>query len=348
MNRTDRFIPNGVIQLTVDGFVVGFERVLGHPVGEVWQALTEPRQLQRWLGRLDRPYAVGRSYRLTGRGRLLASGSVRRLDAPDGAESAEPSEGVVHSGAGVLEASWIDELGAASIVRWRLAPVDEGTTILSFTTTSPSAEFITEGGAGWQGLLDALDDVLDDREPSGDPEQWLALRDAYAREFGYSKSLGVQLELDGRPAVRFERLLPHRPDEVWSALTDSRSLRRWLTDGVVEPREGGRVELDFNGHPVRGEVLAAEPNRRLDYTWHSEGVPNSIVRWRIAEPVAPGTTLELTHLLDPQASEEAAHEVLAAWHLQLDALSQAIDGAQFAFPVDRWDALFRLYTGADS
>ena len=81
---------------------------------------------------------------------------------------------------------------------------------------------------------------------------------------------GVYLELDGRPAVRFERLYPHPVDRVWMAITDPEELVAWFPSrAVIEPRVGGSVS--FSGDPysdtLTGEVLAYDPPTRLAFTW---------------------------------------------------------------------------------
>ncbi len=49
-------------------------------------------------------------------------------------------------------------------------------------------------------------------------------------------------EVDGRPALRFERVLPHPPERVWTALTDTDEMFAWHpTPASFEPRVGGRV-----------------------------------------------------------------------------------------------------------
>lgn len=81
----------------------------------------------------------------------------------------------------------------------------------------------------------------------------------------------VFLELEGRPALRFERVLAHPPERVWSALVEHEQMRDWHpTPLELEPRLGGRVrhrhDADSPAMPD-GEVLAYEPPRLLAYSW---------------------------------------------------------------------------------
>src|SRR4051794_30107419 len=82
--------------------------------------------------------------------------------------------------------------------------------------------------------------------------------------------LGTYVELDGRPAVRFDRTFPHPVDRVWRAVTEPAELVRWFPSAVrLEPRVGGTVT--FSGDPYSegstGTVLAYEPPARPSFTW---------------------------------------------------------------------------------
>jgi uncharacterized protein YndB with AHSA1/START domain len=88
-------------------------------------------------------------------------------------------------------------------------------------------------------------------------------------------------------AIRFERLLPGPIEHVWSYLTEADKRGRWLAQGAVEPRVGGRVDLQFrhadlspqkepvpdkykkyeNGVGFSAEVTRWEPPRLLSHTW---------------------------------------------------------------------------------
>ena len=53
-------------------------------------------------------------------------------------------------------------------------------------------------------------------------------------------SNAVLEEVDDRPALRFERLLPHPPERVWRALTEPREQFGWHpTPARFEPSVGG-------------------------------------------------------------------------------------------------------------
>ena len=77
-------------------------------------------------------------------------------------------------------------------------------------------------------------------------------------------------EVDGRPALRFERTLPHPRERVWRALTDTQEMFAWHpTPAEFEPRVGGRVAWHPDGHVAdmpENEVTDWDPPRLLGYT----------------------------------------------------------------------------------
>ncbi len=150
-------------------------------------------------------------------------------------------------------------------------------------------------------------------------------------------------DAQGRPALRFERLLDHPPDRVWLALTQLDQLRRWhpspfelelCVDGTVSflPPEGNAFG--------DGRVTAYEPPHLLEYSWGEDHL-----RWEL-EPRGSGTRLVLTHTFDDRL--KAARDA-AGWDLCLDALATSLSGGddppphgEAAIPAG-WEELNRTY-----
>jgi len=131
---------------------------------------------------------------------------------------------------------------------------------------------------------------------------------------------------DEHTVIRFERLLRHPPERVWSALTTVDELAAWHPSPFeLEPRAGGAVRYQppFDHAIGDGTVTAYEPDRLLAYTWGEDEL-----RWEL-RPHAEGTVLVLTQTFDDHY--KAARDA-AGWHLCLDALSGALDGAGAAAP----------------
>ena len=62
---------------------------------------------------------------------------------------------------------------------------------------------------------------------------------------------GTYLEIDGRPAVRFERVYPHSVERVWRAVTDPAEMRHWFPSPEIsyDARPGGTITLSERNEP---------------------------------------------------------------------------------------------------
>ncbi|MGP4028182.1 SgcJ/EcaC family oxidoreductase [Actinomadura sp. 3N407] len=143
---------------------------------------------------------------------------------------------------------------------------------------------------------------------------------------GAGASDGTAAHRDGRTLLRFERRLRHPPERVWRALTDPAELSAWLADAVLEPAAGGKFELRWlnagDDPPVaRGTVTAFDPPRLLELDSDIHGR----LRWELT-PVPEGTRLVFTS--DVELPGDYLIQTLAGWHLHLDYLEEALDGAR--------------------
>ena len=94
---------------------------------------------------------------------------------------------------------------------------------------------------------------------------------------------------------------PHPITRVWSALTDTHALARWLMPNDFEPRLCHRFTLivapehGWDG-TIACEVVTLEPPHRLAFTWVSShpDAPPTLVTFTLEE-VAGGTRLRLEH-----------------------------------------------------
>jgi uncharacterized protein YndB with AHSA1/START domain len=127
---------------------------------------------------------------------------------------------------------------------------------------------------------------------------------------------------EGRSMLRFERHLHHPPDWVWQALTELDELRAWHPSPFTfEPRPGSPLAYAPlpDGTQLEGELVEYDPPRLLAYTWGDD-----LLRWEI-DPEGDGSRLVLLHVFDDRY--KAARDA-AGWHLCLDALSAALEGAR--------------------
>jgi uncharacterized protein YndB with AHSA1/START domain len=126
-------------------------------------------------------------------------------------------------------------------------------------------------------------------------------------------------------ALRFERVLDARPEQVWAALTEPELLADWLTDATVVPGAGGSVAFDFGENGAcHGAIAVWEPPRALEYGWVFPDGHASRVRWELEPEPNGGTRLTLVHeLLRP--AEAGGYG--AGWHAFLDRLAGHLAGA---------------------
>jgi uncharacterized protein YndB with AHSA1/START domain len=149
---------------------------------------------------------------------------------------------------------------------------------------------------------------------------------------------GTYIEVDGRPAVRFQRSYNHPVQRLWAAITDSGELTHWFPSqvvikpkargapGVVPPQvtlkaePGGTIEFtdDPNAEPRIGTILVYEPPTRLAYTWGENEL-----RFEL-EPIGEnGCQLTLIDVLP--ASDIAARNA-AGWTVCLAELDKFVAG----------------------
>ena len=96
-------------------------------------------------------------------------------------------------------------------------------------------------------------------------------------------------------ALSFDAEYPQPPERVWKALTDAKALARWFLPGDFEPRMGFRFQFEMGRRRVRGEVIAADRERRLAYTWRAGDEPETVVTWTMEPTDAGGTRVHLEH-----------------------------------------------------
>ncbi len=121
-------------------------------------------------------------------------------------------------------------------------------------------------------------------------------------------------EANALKTVRVEYQMPASIERVWSYLVDSDKRGTWLAAGAMEPRLGGRVELNFlhstlsretayperykkmeGGHRMIGRVTRWEPPHALAYTWGGMGDHESEVTFELSARGEKKTLLVITH-----------------------------------------------------
>jgi uncharacterized protein YndB with AHSA1/START domain len=143
--------------------------------------------------------------------------------------------------------------------------------------------------------------------------------------------------------LRFERVLDHRREEVWAALTEPEQLGAWLARAEVEPGPTGWITLDFgDGGIERCAIRVWDPPRVLAYDWNFGGETPSHVRFELEPSTDGGTVLTLEHSL---LEAGIAPGYGAGWHAHLDQLAGQLEGEVPSWD-DRFQAVLETYREA--
>ncbi len=129
-----------------------------------------------------------------------------------------------------------------------------------------------------------------------------------------------------------EREMPHPPEKVWRALTETSLLEDWLLKNDFKPVVGHK--FSFRRDPVGGwngvveaEVLAVEPPRKLQYTWQPWAAAKWVVTWTLT-PTNAGTLLrmEQSGFSAEQGKERGGAEY--CWKMFFGNLERVLGGLQ--------------------
>ena len=169
---------------------------------------------------------------------------------------------------------------------------------------------------------------------------------------------GTVREIGDRYVLRFEREFAHPVGKVWSMLTESDRIGRWLAlaeSGEIELRVGGRVHLAGEG--IESTVTEVEPQRVLAYGWRTADWDGGVIRFEL-EPTTAGTRLIFTHdmsrLTEDQARGfrerielpegwEQLSSTLAGWHTIFDRLARALEDDPVEYSIKAWRELNEHY-----
>jgi uncharacterized protein YndB with AHSA1/START domain len=115
---------------------------------------------------------------------------------------------------------------------------------------------------------------------------------------------------------------------VFPYLIDAELVVRWMGDWAeLEPNAGGKLAIDINGVPIRGEYLIVDPPHRVVFSWGVAGsdvlAPGSTTVEIVLRPDGDGTVLELAHR-DLPPEQLAQHDT--GWRHFLERLVVAAAG----------------------
>lgn len=142
---------------------------------------------------------------------------------------------------------------------------------------------------------------------------------------------------DGVATMTFHRHLPYPPEVVWAALTDPAERAGWFGTTVLDPREGGTIEM----HPaapdlpspdmkrMTGRILVWDPPHVFEHEWRQQVIDDGVVRYELKPDNAGGTLLTFTH---QGLSAANARGYIPGTHAYLDRLTAHLA----AQPIPDW------------
>jgi uncharacterized protein YndB with AHSA1/START domain len=166
---------NGELVLDGEETLIRFERELRHSPERVWQAITEPEELAKWmLGAATIEPRVGGALRyVSSPTPIVWIGKVLAWDPPHVYEHEMVSE---------PDPRWSEHIGVErAIARWELTPIATGTR-LTVTFRGLSRRVAIGFAPGTEAFLERLDALLDGAPLPDWSERFVALRAAYGWE----------------------------------------------------------------------------------------------------------------------------------------------------------------------
>ncbi|MGY2067047.1 SRPBCC domain-containing protein [Blastococcus sp. SYSU DS0619] len=125
---------------------------------------------------------------------------------------------------------------------------------------------------------------------------------------------GTLETIDGRPALRFERVLAHPIERVWRAVSVPAELEQWFPAAADWTPAAGEV---FEAGGMTGEVTEVEPPRRLAWTFAGDRYAFDLTEHR------DGCRLVFTHVFDDRTT---AAQTAAGWDAYLSRLEPHLCG----------------------
>jgi uncharacterized protein YndB with AHSA1/START domain len=126
-----------------------------------------------------------------------------------------------------------------------------------------------------------------------------------------------------------EREMPHPPEKIWRALTQSSLIEEWLMKNDFQAAVGHTFSFRANPVPnwngiIDGEVLVVEPNSRLSYSWGSMGL-KSVVTWTLT-PTKGGTHVRMEQSGFRSQEDPAYKGATYGWNKFIGGLEHVVAG----------------------
>jgi uncharacterized protein YndB with AHSA1/START domain len=122
--------------------------------------------------------------------------------------------------------------------------------------------------------------------------------------------------------VVMEREVPHAPEKIWRALTQSPLIEEWLMKNDFQAVVGHRFSFRADWGAVDCEVQTVEPNKTLAYTWAAYGL-ESVITWTLT-PTNTGTHLRMEQSGFRADQEQAYKGAQGGWQQFFTALEKVL------------------------
>lgn len=144
---------------------------------------------------------------------------------------------------------------------------------------------------------------------------------------------GTLETIDGRPALRFERILSHPVERVWRAVSEPAELRCWFPAAADWVPIAGET-FEFGG--MTGEVVEVDAPHRLAWTFAGERFSFELT------PQENGCVLVFTHVFDER---RLAAQTAAGWWAYLQRLEPHLAGDDLSEEAahERWEEIHEAY-----
>ena len=129
---------------------------------------------------------------------------------------------------------------------------------------------------------------------------------------------GTLETIDGRPALRFERVLVHPVERVWRAVSVPAELERWVPAAADWTPAVGET---FEAGGVTGEVTVVDPPHRLAWTFAGDQYSFHLTDHD------NGCRLVFTHVFDDRST---AAQTAAGWDAYLSRLEAHLAGSHLS------------------
>ena len=136
-------------------------------------------------------------------------------------------------------------------------------------------------------------------------------------------------------SIVVERTMPHSPEKIWRALTQSPMIAEWLMQNDFKPTIGHKFQ--FRAKPMPGwsgitncEVKEIDAPKRLVYSWgdgaESASGLKTVVTWTLT-PTSNGTLVRMEHSGFRPEDEGGRQAMSGGWPGILERLEKKVKEA---------------------